>query len=133
MPDLAHLPAGHEFTPVNRRIQPLDVQLYVRAVQESNAMFQQGDLVPPAALGAYALGMILEQVDLPAGTVHAAQEMSFFGSVSNEETLTFRARVAQNSVRGGWRFLAIDFSGTDSMDKQVVEGRSTVLVPEENG
>ena len=96
-------------------------------------MFQQGDLVPPAALGAYALGMILEQVDLPAGTVHAAQEMSFSRSVSKEETLTFRARVAQNSVRGGWRFLAIDFTGTDSNEKQVVEGRSTVLVPEDNG
>ena len=133
MPNLAELPAGHEFAPVERRLQPLDVQLYVQAVQESNAMFQEGDMIPPTALGAYALGIILQEVDLPAGTVHAAQDMSFSGPVASQETIVFRARVAQNSVRGGWRFLAIDFSGSDSRDKQVIEGRSTVLVPEENG
>lgn len=133
MTNLAELPAGHEFTPVERRLQPQDVHRYVQAVQESNDMFQEGDLVPPAALGAYALGIILQEVDLPAGTVHAAQDMSFSGPVDKRETIVFRARVAQNSVRGGWRFLAIDFTGADSRDKQVIEGRSTVLVPEDNG
>ena len=133
MPSLAELPAGHEFAPVERRLQPRDVQRYVQAVQESNDMFQQEDLVPPTALGAYALGIILQEVDLPPGTVHAAQDMTFSGPVANQETIVFRARVAQNSVRGGWRFLAIDFTGADSRDKQVIEGRSTVLVPEDNG
>ena len=132
MPDLAQLPTGYEFAPVERRLLPEDVQRYVRAVQESNEMFQEGDLVPPTALGAYALSIILQAVDLPAGTVHAAQEMSFSGPVSQQETIVFRANLAQNSVRGGWRFLAIDFTGTDSREQQVIEGRSTVLVPEDN-
>ena len=133
MPDIAKLPVGHEFAPVTRRLQPQEVDLYVEAVQESNAMFRDLDLVPPTALGAYALGIILQEIDLPAGAVHAAQELSFSGAVGKEDTVLFRARLAQNSVRGGWRFLAIDFSATDAHENQVVEGRSTVLVPEDRG
>ncbi len=93
-------------------------------------MFRERDVVPPTALGAYALAVILQEIDLPAGAVHAAQDMSFSGAVSKEDTVLFKARLAQNSVRGGWRFLAIDFSATDAREKQVIEGRSTVLVPE---
>ncbi len=93
-------------------------------------MFRERDVVPPTALGAYALAVILREFDLPAGAVHAAQEMSFSGAVGKEDTVLFRARLAQNSVRGGWRFLGFDFSATDAQGKQVVEGRSTVLVPE---
>ncbi len=130
MPDIAQLPVGHEFAPVTRRLHPQEVDLYVEAVQESNSMFRERDVVPPTALGAYALAVILQEIDLPAGAVHAAQDMSFSGAVGREDTVLFKARLAQNSVRGGWRFLAIDFSATDAREKQVIEGRSTVLVPE---
>ena len=102
-------------------------------MQESNHIFREGDVVPPTALGAYALAVILQEIDLPAGAVHAAQELSFSGAVSKEDTILFKAKLAQNSVRGGWRFLAIDFSATDPREKRVVEGKSTVLVPDDRG
>ena len=99
------------------------------AVEESNPMFVQQGLAPPTALAAYALGCILREIALPPGAVHASQEVSFTGAVSSEETIVFNARVAQSAIRGGWRFLGFDFSGVNAQGKQVVEGRTTVIVP----
>jgi hypothetical protein len=109
------------------------VDLYLQAVGESNDLFQRQRFVPPTALAAYALGGILREMDLPPGAIHAAQEMSLSGAVPPDDIIVFRARLTQNSVRGGWRFLAIDFSVVHEDERQVIQGRSTVVIPEGQG
>ena len=102
------------------------------AVEESNPLFRQQGLAPPMALAAYALSCILGEIALPPGAVHASQEVNFSGAVASEGTIVFNTKVAQNALRGGWRFLGFDFSGVNAEGKQVVEGRTTILVPEDN-
>ena len=133
MPHIALLPVGYEFATVRFQIQSREVDLYLQAVGESDPLFRQQGVVPPTALAAYALGGILREINLPPGAIHAAQEMSFSGAVSPDDTIVFRARLTQNSVWGGWRFLAIDFSGVNEDKEQVIQGRSTVIIPEGQG
>lgn len=133
MPDIAQLPVGHEFAPVHYQLRPEEVVSYLRAVGESNPIFGQQGLVPPTTLAAYALKGVLHELDLPPGAVHAAQEMSASRAITQNEAITFRAKVVQNALRGGWHFLSIDFSGTDVQGKRVLEGKSTVLIPSAGG
>jgi acyl dehydratase len=129
MPEITLLPVGHEFAPVHLQLRPEEVEVYVSAVEESNPLFRQQGLVPPTALAAYALGCVLREIALPPGAVHASQEVSFSSAVASEEAIVFNTKVAQNALRGGWRFLGFDFTGVNADGKQVVEGRTTVIVP----
>lgn len=121
---------GHRFTPTQYHLRPDEVDLYLEAVEDSSPEFRQQNAVPPTALAAYALKRILHEIDLPGGAVHAAQDLSFSRTVAIGETVVFSARLSQNSLRAGWRYLAIDLSATLVDGSQVMEGRSTLLLPE---
>lgn len=127
LPDITQLPVGHQFAPFRHELLPEKVAAYVQAVEEINPL----DAVPPLALAAYALGGVLGEIVLPPGSVHAAQEVSFSGAMFPGDTIAFTATLTQNSLRGGWRFLVIDFVGASNDQSQVVRGKSTVLVPED--
>jgi hypothetical protein len=88
-------------------------------------------LVPPTALAAYALRGILREINLPPGALHSAQEMSVSRPMTSNEAIIFRAKLTRNSVQQGWRFVSIDFSGVDEEEKQVIQGKSTVVIPED--
>ena len=82
-------------------------------------------------MSAYALREILNEVSLPGGAVHAGQNISMIGSISVGDSVLFEARLSQNSVRAGWRYLAIDFQVYDaSSNTELMEGRSTIVIPE---
>jgi hypothetical protein len=124
---------GYEFVPIRFQLQSREVDLYLQAVGESHSLYKQQRFVPPTALAAYALRGILREINLPPAAIHSAQETSVSRPVTSDEAIVFRARLTQNSVRGGWRFVSVDFSGVDEEEKQVIQGRSTVLIPESQG
>ena len=127
---ISQLPVGHQFTPAQYHLRPDEVGRYLDAVEDSSTLFRRQDVVPPTALAAYALKGILREIDLPGGAVHAAQDLSFSQAVGMGETVVFRAKLSQNSIRSGWRYLTIDLSATVEDGSQVMEGRSTILIPE---
>ena len=120
---------GYEFAPIRFQLKPKEVDLYLKAVGEPHALFIQQRFVPPTALAAYALRGILREIDLPPGAIHSAQDTSVFRPITSDEAIVFTARLTQNSIWKGWRFVTVDFSGVDEDEKQVIKGRSTVVIP----
>ncbi|MDA0987911.1 MAG: MaoC family dehydratase N-terminal domain-containing protein [Chloroflexi bacterium] len=122
---------GYEFIPVRFQLNAEEVALYLQAVGESNALFRQQKLVPLTALAAYGLRGILIEIGLPPGAIHSAQETSVSRAITSDETIVFSAKLTQNAVWKGWRFVTVDYTGVDESEKQVLYGRSTVVIPEE--
>lgn len=130
MSHITDFQVGYEFTPVRFQIQPKEVELYLRAVGEPNALFKQQGFVPPTALAAYALSGILREINLPGGAIHSAQDASVSRPITSDEAIVFSATLIQNAVWKGWRFVSVTFTGVDEDDYRVIHGRSTVVIPE---
>ena len=129
--NISSLPVGHKFTTGRRIINTLEINDYVEAVEGYGPASDDPQIVPPTAMSAYALREILNEVSLPGGAVHAGQNISMIGSISVGDSVLFEARLSQNSVRAGWRYLAIDFQVYDaSSNTELMEGRSTIVIPE---
>lgn len=133
LPNIAELTPGHEFPPVRYTLRPQDVALYLEAVGDENALYHAEGYVPPTALVAYVLGGLFRLIDLPAGSIHSAQELSVSRPVASSEDLVFRIRLTRNAIMRGMRFLSVEFTGEDSNLLHVINGRSVVVVPGEGG
>ena len=114
-------PLGHE-----------GVAKYVGAVRDESGVFDPADeppTVPPMAVATFALRGVLDDLGIPEGTIHVGQEMAFLGAVSTGEELNCKAVISQNAVRTGYRLLAVGMEVYNEQDRQVMTGKSTILVP----
>ena len=102
------------------------VSAYVSAVGDSSAT---SSTAPPMALAALSLRGVVNDLQIPGGTLHVGQELRFMGVVSPPETLDCRATLVQNSIRGDWRFLVVHLEVDDRGGRQVMDGKSTIMVP----
>lgn len=127
--NIAALPRGHRFPAATFRISPEGVGRYLDAVQDRSAAY--GDAAPPLAIAALALRALLERLELPAGSLHAAQEVECRAAVPLDAELTMRGEVAQRSERGGFVASVIEFevAPADSLGEPVLVGRTTVMAP----
>ena len=108
------------------------VQAYVEAVADGNGVYFEEQVAPPMAVAALVMARALEAIDLPPGTVHTGQELSFTAPVALGIEMTCQATVAHNSVRRGTRFMAIEFTG-DTAQGIAVSGKVSLAVPEQEG
>lgn len=134
LPSLAELPRGHELPVAEFRLTAEDVRRYLDAVEDRSDAYGQGPegpvWAPPLAVAALALRTILETVGLPAGTVHAGQEVEFRRPVPVGASLRSRSRVAQRSEMRGVVVSIIEFEvSEDDSPSPAVGGRATVMVP----
>ena len=106
------------------------VRDYLAAVSDGIPAYFQHGLVPPVALAARALGSLLERLDLPAGAVHSLQEIETLEPVSFPQKLTGTASISPRRRRGGLEFIAAGFTLKDGGGREVLAGKSTVLVIE---
>ena len=60
------------------------------------------------------------------------QEMEFKDAVRVGENLRCIASLASNNIRGDWRFMVVNLSVLRSSGDQVMEGKSTIILPAEN-
>jgi hypothetical protein len=127
--DYAQLKSGYCFESTRIHFGRDEVDTYIQAVEDDSPIYKQNNVVPSMAIAAFALRELLSQLELLPGTVHAGQELNFSGPVGIDQTLTFDGTVAQNATRGGWRFLAVDLSITDSEATAMLSGRSMVMFP----
>ncbi len=119
---VSDLPRGFQFPPSSFDIPAADGARYSRAVEDG------GKGVPPLAAAAFALRRLLESMELPAGSLHAAQEVEFLGRLEAGATLELRAEVAQRSERAGFAAVVIEFT-LEGSGGPVLRGRSTVMAP----
>jgi len=120
---------------VSRRSYLLDagtVAGYVDAVEDrSREWNKSGDdsFAPPMAVTALALRGVINDLAVPGGTLHVGQEIDFKEAVQPGEPLDCEAKVAQNSVRGEWRFMTVQLAVKDAKGRQVMTGKSTIILP----
>ncbi len=127
-----------ELTPgqsVSRRSYLLDREMiadYMSAVQDGSGHLSSRDgttLAPPMSIAALSVGGVVKDLQIPGGSLHVGQEIDFVRAVPLGESLSCEVTVKQNSVRGGWRFMVLESEVRDSEGRNVMSGRSTVLVP----
>lgn len=123
------LAVGYEFPEARYELEPLTVALYLKAVGESGGLYQDGKLVPPTAIAAYAMATLADNMELPSGTIHTHQELDFKKTVPVGETITCRARVSRNQARGKFHFLNIDIDVLDSGQRSVMVGKTGFVLP----
>jgi len=112
-----------------------EVDLYLDAVQDDSVRHLNGSgtqLAPPMALAALSLRGVVIDLQIPGGTLHVDQEMEFKDSVRVGESLRCIASLASNNVRGEWRFMVVNLSVLRSSGDEVMEGKSTIMLPAEN-
>ena len=120
---------------VSRRSYLLDGEMiadYMSAVQDESGLLNSRDgnpLVPPMSIAALSVGGVVQDLQIPGGSLHVGQELDFVRAVPVGETLRCETTVKQNSVRGGWRFMVLESEVQDSEGRRVMAGSSTVIVP----
>ncbi|MDA1347479.1 MAG: MaoC family dehydratase [Chloroflexi bacterium] len=124
--DYAELLANQVVSDQRYVLDDAAVSAYVEAVGDTSA---SSETAPPMAIAALSLRGVVQDLAIPGGTLHVGQEIQFKGAVSPPETLDCRATLLQNSVRGEWRFLVVRLEVEDSRGTQVMEGKSTIMVP----
>ena len=130
--DYAELVPGQR---VSRRSYVLDGEIiadYMAAVQDQSAMLDSNEgkqLVPHMSIAALTVGGVVQDLQIPGGSLHVGQELDFLRAVPLGETLVCEATLKQNSVRGGWRFMVLESEVQDSEGRRVMAGKSTVILP----
>jgi 3-hydroxybutyryl-CoA dehydratase len=104
------------------------VEEYLRAVGDTLPLYLELGLTPPIALAAGALGALLQRLDLPPGAVHSFQEIEALGPVPFGVDITGTASLSPPRRRGSLEFITAVFSLRDGTGRQVLSGKSTVLV-----
>jgi len=127
------LEKGQQFSAASFVLDEEAVARYLEAVEDEAlprlAQAEGKAWVPPMAVAALALRSLMEEMTLPASSIHASQELEFVRAVEAGERVTCRAWLSHRSQRGGWWVLAVGMEGTDESGRPVLAGRLTVMVP----
>lgn len=126
---MSELYEGLEFPETQLTLADDKIAEYIRAVEEPGEIYAGSRLAPPAAVAAFAMTALNEHMKIPAGSVHASQELDFLGTVSIGETVTCRSRVGRMVDRGKMRLASVDFSVENRAMQKVVTGRLTFMLP----
>lgn len=129
MASISDVVAGQELDQVGFRLESSMVREYLSAVEDPSELYKDGTLVPPTAIAALGVRIILEELSLPPGTLHASQELTMYHAASAEDAVICKARVAQTSERQGWQFVVVEFTIADGEANKILDGRTTLLVP----
>lgn len=130
--DYSVLTAGQEISRKSYTMDERTVASYIDAVaDESSDKIADGgnSIVPAMAIAAISLRGVIQDLEIPGGTLHAGQELEFTGIVPIGESLDCKATLLQNSIRKGWRFLVVRLEVADSSGRQVMNGKSTITLP----
>jgi acyl dehydratase len=129
--DLATLEPGNKL--FSRRITVTNdsVAGYLAAVDDDSGAYAQEAIVPPMAVAALVMGEALTAIELPAGAVHTGQEMVFEAAVEVGADVDCSAKVIQNRVRRGTRFMGLEITA-DVGDTRALTGRVSLAIPDDS-
>ena len=121
---------GQELEEVQVTLAASMVNEYISAVDDQSSIYAEAGLVPMTALAAIGLRTLLAGLGLPPGAIHIAQELESHGAAKVGQSVLCRARVAQASRRQKVTFAVLEFTLTDDKGESILEGRTTLLVPD---
>lgn len=130
--DYSTLAPGQEISNQAYDLDATVVSRYVAAVADESSLCSEDDgreLVPPMAVAALSLRGVVNDLAIPGGTLHAGQELEFKEPVAVGDALACRATLLQNSVRGEWRFMVVQLGVEDGQGREVMAGKSTIMLP----
>ena len=125
--------AGQELDELHFNLDASLVRDYLSVVDDRSDLYQGGDLVPPTAVAAVGVRTLLGGLALPPGTVHLGQELATHRAAECGQRVSCRARVAQSRQRREGRFLILEFTVANDQGQPIVEGRTTLMVPGQEG
>ena len=124
---------GQELEEVQVTLSASMVNEYISVVDDQSPIYAEAGLVPMTALAAIGLRTLLAGLGIPPGAIHIAQELESHGAARVGQSVLCRARVAQASRRQAVTFSVLEFTLTDDKGESILEGRTTLLVPEVPG
>jgi hypothetical protein len=128
---LTNLEAGHVFEPFTFTADIERAHAYLQATGDILASYETEGFVPPLAIAAFALGILLETVSLPGGSLHVNESLTFQAAVPTGALLECRARLAQRSQRSGWVVSVLDTEILQA-GATALTARATVMSPLES-
>jgi len=107
------------------------VQKYILAVEDStnSTVAESSNIAPPMSIAALSLRGVVNDLNIPGGTLHIGQELSFLKTVPVGMYLECEAVLSSNSVRGYFRFMVVDLGVRDDVKEHVMKGKSTIMLP----
>jgi len=123
------LEPGHQFPQASYVLETSLIEAYLKATEETYAVYRQERLVPPTAIAACAMAALAEGIDLPPGTIHISQEIEFIKHACVNDTITCHAEVSGKRNRGKLELLTIEIDVTNQNGESVLAGKTTFLAP----
>ena len=106
---------------------------YQAALESSSPFYNERRLVPPMALAARALGLLIEKLGLAPGTVHVSQEVAALKPIAMGQKISATAKPSRSFRRGSWEFLSVEFTLHEQENgepgERVLQGKTTVMSP----
>ncbi|MFC1941910.1 hypothetical protein ACFLWU_01680 [Chloroflexota bacterium] len=127
--EFSRLEKGYEFTPSTYYLDPVLIEKYISAVEETSCIYRETRLIPPSALAAYALAALSERLLLLPGTIHVSQKLEFLGGVETGDTITCRAVVGRKQSRMNMCLLNINIDVFDQNSRPVMKGETSFVIP----
>ena len=130
--DYSKLVPGQQISNQTYLLDSETLSKYTDAVGDQSQLHSREDggaLAPPMAIAALSLRGVVNDLEIPGGTLHAGQELEFNRAVPTGEKLDCRATLVQNSVRGDWRFMIVQLQVEDSAGHRVMGGKSAIMLP----
>ena len=126
---LSDLSTGYEFPTATFELTQDYVDEYLAATNDQNDIYSETGLAPPLAVAARALGMLLDVVELPSGSLHTGQEVEMKAGVPVPSTLELVGRLARRSMRAGLVIAVLEFQvSLQGRDTPALVGRTTVMM-----
>ena len=125
---LASLEKGHQFEPATFTLSDDWVSEYSAAVGDKTTA-TIGQYAPAASLAALSIRALLERSELPPGSIHVGQELSFGRAARMGETLTVSAQIASRGERQGWVLMGVSLAVSDTNGSSVMDARATITFP----
>ena len=129
--NLFDLPAGQTFPALPVDFSEDRVARYLE-VLDGAPLGTTAQFVPPEAAVTFALGALLDRLELPPGAMHVSQEARVVTPQPIGAETVCLAGIAQRSRRGGMAVVALDFTLVSPPDAEVhtIEGTATILAPD---
>ncbi len=106
------------------------VRQYLSAVGDELPVYQNTGFAPPLWLAARIVGVLLERLSLPDGTIHSLQDVEALEPIGLGSRVAATATVEAVRQRGGMSFQTITYVAKHpDSDMIVLRGRTTVLLP----
>jgi len=139
-PPIDEIEVGHTFSPLVFTVDQELIAKYVDTVEDRDPLhrdpscaesFGYGDVVAPPTIAAlYVLKAYRTDWTPPSGGVHLRQRFRFYRPIVAGDVLHVQARVVDNSVKNGKRFLVIESSAQNQDGAQTVWSETTSFWPE---